>query len=107
MGSAPDIIPTTELRRDAAGVIARAGVLGVPAFVTQHGRATADLIPRAEYERLFGGLERAPALVRTRFGLADSGTAEFLAADGLPTERTGAGRGAQPVDVDVGQLRGG
>jgi prevent-host-death family protein len=51
MGALPYIIPVSELRRDAAGVIKRATEAQEPVFVTQHGRATAVLVDAVSYQR--------------------------------------------------------
>lgn len=51
MGSLPDIIPVSELRQDAAGVIKRATATHEPVVVTQHGRATAVLVDVVSYQR--------------------------------------------------------
>jgi len=49
---APDIIPITDFRRDAAGIIGRTVASGRPVYVTQHGRLTAVLVSRSAYEGL-------------------------------------------------------
>jgi prevent-host-death family protein len=51
MSALPYIIPVSELRRDAAGVIKRATETQEPVFVTQHGRATAVLVDAVAYQR--------------------------------------------------------
>jgi|WetSurMetagenome_2_1015567.scaffolds.fasta_scaffold11695_6 prevent-host-death family protein len=38
------IIPTSELRQDASGIVKRAASSGDPVFITQHGRASAVLV---------------------------------------------------------------
>lgn len=106
MGSAPDIIPITDLRRDAAGVIARAVVSGGPVYVTQHGRATAVLLTRAEYERLLrrrevpelkgaGGAGLAAAGEATRDEVLERAAQEYATAE----RPVVAGSGARQVAV--------
>ena len=105
MEPAPDIVTITDFRRDAAGVIGGAVASGAPIFVTQHGRVTAVVLSRDQYERLrqrsplagpetaAGGAELLPAtdagarpataLVETRFGLVEPETAAFLKSEGF------------------------
>lgn len=113
MGSAPDVIPITAFRRDAARIIQRMGASGTPVYVTQNGRLAAVLLAREAYESLLHRLAvqgsnnpgdvdppagrdtgtplrrwngDRPELVATRFGRVDSATAEFLAAEGFGDE---------------------
>lgn len=49
--SIPDIIPISELRQDAAGVIRRMKAERRPVVITQHGRASAVLVSAEEFNR--------------------------------------------------------
>ena len=51
MGALPVIIPISDLRQDAAGVIKRVVASHQPVVITQRGRATAVLVSAEAYER--------------------------------------------------------
>jgi prevent-host-death family protein len=51
MSVIPNIVPISDLRQDAAGVIKRAAASSEPVFITQRGRASAVLVSAGEYER--------------------------------------------------------
>ncbi len=51
MANLPVIIPISDLRQDAAGVIKRAVASDEPVVITQRGRATAVLLSAEAYER--------------------------------------------------------
>ena len=51
MGKVPNIIPITDLRQDAAGVLHRVRASREPIFITQRGRAAAVMMSAEEYER--------------------------------------------------------
>ena len=51
MGKMPNIIPITDLRQDAAGVLQRVRASREPIFITQRGRAAAVMVSAEEYER--------------------------------------------------------
>ena len=51
MSAMPNIIPISELRQDAAGVIKRAAASQEPVFITQRGRASAVMVSAQSYER--------------------------------------------------------
>jgi prevent-host-death family protein len=51
MSAMPNIIPISELRQDASGIVKRASASGDPVFITQHGRASAVLVSAGAYER--------------------------------------------------------
>lgn len=51
MGKMPNIIPITDLRQDAAGVLQRVRASREPVFITQRGRAAAVMMSAEEYER--------------------------------------------------------
>jgi prevent-host-death family protein len=46
-----DIIPITDLRQDAAGVLKRVRSSGEPVVITQRGRAAAVMLSAEAYER--------------------------------------------------------
>ena len=74
MSAVPDIVPITDLRQDASGIVKRAAASGAPVFITQHGRATAVVVSAAAYERTQHELEILRLLAR--------GEAEIEAAVG-------------------------
>lgn len=51
MSSLPAIIPISDLRQDAAGVIRRVTTTDQPVVITQRGRASAVLVSTEAYER--------------------------------------------------------
>jgi prevent-host-death family protein len=51
MASAPDIIPITDLRRDAAAALKRVKPSRRPVVITERGRATAVLLSLEAYVR--------------------------------------------------------
>ena len=51
MGKMPNIIPITDLRQDAAGVLLRVRASREPIFITQRGRTVAVMVSAEEYER--------------------------------------------------------
>ena len=57
MGAMPNIVPISELRQDASGIVKRASASGEPVFITQHGRASAVLMSAGAYERTQRELE--------------------------------------------------
>ena len=57
MASVPDIVPITDLRQDASGVVRRAADTQQPVFITQRGRATAVVVSARAYERTQHELE--------------------------------------------------
>jgi len=57
MQRAPKIIPISDLRQDASGVIKRISVSRDPLFITQRGRAAAVMISMKEYEHTQHQLE--------------------------------------------------
>lgn len=65
MASVPDIVPITDLRQDASGVIKRASDTQQPVFITQRGRAAAVVVVSARaYERTQHELEILRLLAR-------------------------------------------
>jgi len=57
MSALPDIVPITDLRQNAAGVIKRAADSQAPVFITQRGRAAAVVISTQSYQRTQHELE--------------------------------------------------
>ncbi|MBZ5637583.1 MAG: type II toxin-antitoxin system Phd/YefM family antitoxin [Acidobacteriia bacterium] len=51
MPKVPNIIPVTDLRKDAAAAIKRLQASKQPVVITQRGRAAAVLLSMEEYER--------------------------------------------------------
>jgi len=51
MGGFPTIIPISDLRQDAAGIIKRAALSREPVFITQRGRPAAVMVDAQTYER--------------------------------------------------------
>jgi len=51
MNALPIIIPISDLRQDAAGIIKRAAASNEPVVITQRGRASAVLLSAEAYER--------------------------------------------------------
>jgi prevent-host-death family protein len=64
MSALPDIVPITDLRQDAAGVIKRTADSEAPVFITQRGRAAAVLVSAKAYQRTQHELEILRALAR-------------------------------------------
>ena len=64
MSSVPNIIPISDLRQDAAGVIKRAAASDEPVFITQRGRASAVLVSSTAYQRTQRELEILRVLAR-------------------------------------------
>ena len=51
MAKVPDIIPVSDLRRDAASVLKRVRHTNQPLVITQRGRAAAVMLSMEAYER--------------------------------------------------------
>ena len=64
MSNVPNIIPISDLRQDAAGVIKRAAASDEPVFITQRGRASAVLVSSTAYQRTQRELEILRVLAR-------------------------------------------
>lgn len=64
MSAMPNIIPISELRRDASSIVREASATGDPVFITQHGRASAVLMSAGTYERMQRELEILRILVQ-------------------------------------------
>jgi prevent-host-death family protein len=78
MASVPDIIPITDLRQDASGVVRRAADTQQPVFITQRGRATAVVVSAKAYERTQHELEILRLLARGEAEI-EAGTGHALA----------------------------
>ena len=85
----PTIVPISDLRQDAAGVIKRAALSREPVFITQRGRPTAVMVDTQTYERTQHQLEILQLLAR--------GTVEIEA---------GVGRDLDAVMADADDLLG-
>lgn len=64
MSSTPKIIPISDLRQDASGIIKRVAASRSPLFITQRGRAAAVMVSMKEYEETQHELEILRLLVR-------------------------------------------
>ena len=51
MSKVPDIVPVTDLRKDAAGALKRVRASQQPLIITQRGRAAAVMLSVEAYER--------------------------------------------------------
>ncbi|MGV8082427.1 MAG: type II toxin-antitoxin system Phd/YefM family antitoxin [Coriobacteriia bacterium] len=83
MSAMPNIVPISELRQDASGIVKRASSSGDPVFITQHGRASAVLVSAGAYERTQRELEILRILAQGEVDIAAGnsvGFDEFLAA---------------------------
>jgi prevent-host-death family protein len=60
----PDIVPISDLRQDAAGVIKRASASNEPVFITQRGRVAAVMVSAQSYEQTQHELEILRLLAR-------------------------------------------
>jgi prevent-host-death family protein len=85
----PTIVPISDLRQDAAGVIKRAALSREPVFITQRGRPAAVMVDTRTYERTQHRLEILQLLAR--------GTAEIEA---------GVGRDLDAVMAEADDLLG-
>ena len=64
MSKVPKIIPISDLRQDASGVIKRVSASRDPLFITQRGRAAAVMVSMKEYEHTQHELEILRLLAR-------------------------------------------
>lgn len=64
MSKTPKIIPISDLRKDASGVIKRISTSREPLFITQRGRAAAVMVSMKEYENTQHELEILRLLAR-------------------------------------------
>ena len=64
MVSMPDIVPISDLRQDAAGVVKRAAATDEPVFITRRGRPAAVMLSTQRYARTQRELEILRLLAR-------------------------------------------
>ncbi len=64
MARSPQIIPISDLRQDASGILKRMAASHDPLFITQRGRATAVIVSMQEYEHTQHELEILRLLAR-------------------------------------------
>ena len=64
MTKAPQIVPISDLRQDASGILKRMAASREPLFITQRGRATAVMVSMKEYEHTQHELEILRLLAR-------------------------------------------
>lgn len=64
MSNTPKIIPISDLRQDASGIIKRVAASRAPLFITQRGRAAAVMVSMKEYEETQHELEILRLLAR-------------------------------------------
>ena len=87
MSAFPTIIPISDLRKDAAGVIKRAALSHEPVFITQRGRLAAVMVDARTYERTQHQLQILELLARgtaeIEAGVGRDMDAVFTAADAL------------------------
>jgi prevent-host-death family protein len=85
------IIPISDLRQDAAGVIKRAAASHEPVFITQRGRAAAVMVSAQTYERTQHELEilrlLAQGEVEIEAGIGHDLDAVLAEADRLLNEK--------------------
>ena len=70
MSAMPNIVPISDLRQDAAGVIKRAAASNEPVFITQRGRASAVLVSSTAYQRTQRELDILRVLARGEVEIA-------------------------------------
>jgi prevent-host-death family protein len=87
MNPLPTIIPISDLRKDAAGVIKRAALSHEPVFITQRGRPAAVMVDARTYERTQHQLQILELLARgaaeIEAGVGRDMDAVFAVADAL------------------------
>jgi prevent-host-death family protein len=64
MSNTPKIIPISDLRQDASGIIKLVAASRSPLFITQRGRAAAVMVSMKEYEETQHELEILRLLAR-------------------------------------------
>jgi len=64
MAAVPDIVPISDLRQNAAGVVKRAAATQEPVFITQRGRPTAVMVSTQRYARTQHELEMLRLIAR-------------------------------------------
>ena len=90
MSKTPKIIPISDLRQDASGIIKRLAASRAPLFITQRGRAAAVMVSMQEYEHTQHELEILRLLARgekeIEAGVGFDLEAVLAEADALLTE---------------------
>ena len=91
MSKVPKIIPISDLRQDAGGVIKRVSASREPLFITQRGRAAAVMVSMKDYEQTQHELEILRLLARgerdIEAGVGFDLEAVFADADALLAEQ--------------------
>ena len=64
MSKAPKIIPISDLRQNASGIVKRVSLSREPVFITQRGRAAAVMVSMESYEHSQHELEILRLLAR-------------------------------------------
>jgi prevent-host-death family protein len=64
MSKSPQIIPISDFRQDASGILKRMTASHEPLFITQRGRATAVMVSMQKYEHTQHELEILRLLAR-------------------------------------------
>lgn len=90
MSSVPKIVPISDLRQDATGIVKRVATSREPVFITQRGRAAAVMVSMREYEQTQHELEILRLLARgekeIEAGVGHDLDAVFAEADKLLAE---------------------
>lgn len=90
MASAPKIVPISDLRQDAPGIVKRVATSREPVFITQRGRAAAVMVSMQTYEHTQHELEILRLLARgekeIEAGIGYDMDAVFAEADKLMDE---------------------
>ncbi len=74
MSAVPRIIPISDLRQDAAGIIKGIGDSREPVVITQRGRATAVLVSAQSYQQTQHELEILKILARSEREIEEGAT---------------------------------
>jgi prevent-host-death family protein len=105
MSAMPNIVPISDLRQDAAGIIKSAAASNEPVSITQRGRASAVLVSSSAYQRTQRELDILRVLARGEVGIAagvghdlDDAMAE---ARELLARDSPQGTPAGPEDVEI------
>ncbi len=72
MTQPPIVVPVSDLRRDTARLIERAGRNHEPIFITQRGYVTAVLLSRSEYEQMCVLRDKGIRAISGRMGGSES-----------------------------------
>ncbi len=74
MRAVPKIIPISELRKEAAGIVKDMALSSDPVVITQRGRAAAVMVSAASYERSQRELEILKILIQGEKDIAAGAT---------------------------------